>query len=816
MSKKVRRLFAGFAPKHYIIELDPNRDSLKLTGSVIIAGQKTGRPGQRLTFHQHGLKITTAHVIKNDKKGDREIAIARINHHDGFDEVRLHAEEMLYPGQYTVRMEFEGVITRPMDGIYPCFFKQDGKEKRLLATQFESHHARDAFPCIDEPEAKATFALTLTTPAGETVLGNTPVKKQATKDGRLVTTFETTPRMSTYLLAFAYGELGYQEATTKHGVVVRTYATRDNAPHTGFALDVAVKSLEFFNDYYEIPYPLQKCDLIALPDFASGAMENWGLITFREQGLVVDPKHTSLPVKQYVAMVVAHELAHQWFGNLVTMKWWNDLWLNEGFASWMATLAVDKLFPDWQYWTQFIADDQQYALKLDALQNTHPIESTINHPDEIRTIFDAISYEKGASCIHMLANYLGAETFRQGLSYYLKKHAYGNATTMDLWDALETVSGKPIKNFMAAWTSQAGYPLIHATVEENRAHLVQETFLVNPKNREQARSDKTQMIWPIGLEPNQDISELFDSEEATLELSEIDKPLILNSEHSGFYRVVYNASHLELLGDLIRRGQIGPLDRLGMLSDIFEAAKAGYLGTTDALTFLKSYQTEDNNAVWDIIASNLSSIRTIMDEEQLREESKPYSQKLVSSQLQRLGWAPKKGESHFDKLLRPTILGMAAIADEPSVLKEIAERFAAAQRPEDIAPDIRGVIYTTAARKGDAQTFERLLTLHNQSTSSEERNTLAAALTNFKQPELVARSLELITSDNVRLQDVVYWVAYSFMNRYARQAAWEWTVKNWDWLDKQLGTDLGFSRLPIYIARTMSNEKSLATFKSLL
>jgi len=445
MSDKVKRLSTLFQPKHYIIELKPDRETMTFAGSVIVTGQKVYRPNRRFTFHQNGLKITRAHITRHDKKGDRVIPLTRINHHHRFDEVRLHTKETLYPGLYTISMAFKGKITQPMNGMYPCFFTHDGKEKKLIATQFESHHAREVFPCIDEPEAKATFDLKLHTPPGETVLSNTPIKSQNTQNGLQVTDFETTPRMSTYLLAFAFGELKYKEAKTKNGIVVRTYATPDNIQHTDFALEVAVKCLEFFDDYFAIPYPLAKCDLVALPDFSAGAMENWGCITFREHSLFVDPANTSLGTKQYVAMVVAHELAHQWFGNLVTMKWWTDLWLNEGFASWIEFLAVDTFFPDWHMWTQFIVDEQQQALKLDALEHTHPVQVPVNHPDEIRTIFDVISYSKGASVIHMLHEYLGAEIFRDGLRYYLKKHEYSNTDTVDLWDALEAVSGKSVK-----------------------------------------------------------------------------------------------------------------------------------------------------------------------------------------------------------------------------------------------------------------------------------------------------------------------------------------------------------------------------------
>jgi aminopeptidase N len=536
-SKSVKRLFESFQPQHYKINLHPNREAMTFHGSVIIAGQKSGRPSQRLVLHQKGLKFTSAKLIRHDKKGDHEFVIDRINRQESFNEVRIHTKDMQYPGKYTITLEFEGIITRQMDGIYPCYFKHDGIDKKLIATQFESHHAREVFPCVDEPEAKATFELTLDAPEGETVLSNTPVVKQDNKDGITTTTFQRTPHMSTYLLAFIYGDLGYLEAKTKDHVLVRTYATPDNVEHTKFALDVAVKCLEFFNDYFGIDYPLPKCDLIALPDFASGAMENWGCITFREHAMLVDPANTSLSSKQYVAMVVAHELAHQWFGNLVTMRWWTDLWLNEGFASWIEYLAVDHIYPEWKMWTQFVIDEQQQALKLDALEHTHPIEVVVTHPDEIRTIFDAISYSKGASSIHMLHSYLGPEAFQTGLRYYLKKHSYSNTDTSDLWDALEEASEKPVKGFMDAWTSQPGFPLVRATVEEGEVSLVQERFYSNP-----AHKVVTATTWPIATQAHSaGLPALFEVNKAIYPAKETTE-FKLNRSHSGFYRTTYNRS----------------------------------------------------------------------------------------------------------------------------------------------------------------------------------------------------------------------------------------------------------------------------------
>lgn len=826
MKTSVKQLHDQFRPNHYLLSIEPDKENKKFKGKVTIDGLKVGPSSQRLVFHQDSLKITKATVTYHDNHGEYDVEIERINHHSKLQEVRLHSKEKLKSGKYTVELSFNGKITRSMSGIYPCFYEEKKKSKELLATQFESHHAREVFPCIDEPAAKATFELILNTNKDETVVSNTPIATETIKADKKTTTFEITPKMSTYLLAFVTGDVKYKESKTKDGVVVRAYATPDKLEFVDFALEVAVKCLDFYNDYFGIPYPLKKCDLLALPDFAAGAMENWGCITFREQALLVDPKNTSLANKQYVALVVAHELAHQWFGNLVTMRWWTDLWLNEGFASWMEYFAIDHIYPEWELWVQFAVDEQHQALVLDALENTHPIEVKVRHPDEIRTIFDAISYSKGASVIHMLHKFVGSENFKMGLRYYLEKHAYSNTATTDLWKALEEVSKKPVKDFMHKWTSQSGFPIIKTNVSEDGISFEQERFLTNPKSK-----IKDSTLWPVALFPNnKDIDANLNVKNKSQKI--VDYDFKLNSGQTGFYRTSYNPSHLERLGELIKRGKFKPVDRLGILSDAFETAKAGKFDTAEALHFLSYFINEDNFAVWDIISSSIGGVRSVMDDEKLREDMKPYIRSLVSIQLKRLGLERNKSDSHFDRLLRPIILSMAALADEPHIVKYCLELFSKIDEVNDVKPDLRevpkakelkrgvldpdlrGTVFGTVARLGGKKEYEKLLKLHNESTMSEERTTLVGALTAFKQPELIKRSLDLITSDDVRLQDVTYWVAFSFMNRYARKQSWEWLKSHWKWLEENLGTDLAFYRMPIYAARCFSDDKFIDEYKA--
>ncbi len=809
MARSVRRLYSSFKPDNYNLEITINSDYKTFKGKAVIEGLKVGRPAKRLTFHQKNLKVIKAVVTVIDSNKSRELKIARINYQKSFDELRIHFNELVYPARYKVDIEYEGKINPQLHGIYAATFKDKNKSKTIICTQLESHYAREALPCIDEPEAKSVFNLTLKTPKELTaVIANSEVTKTSNDKNYKLTKFEPTPKMSSYLLAFIAGDLKYLEGRTKNNVLVRTYATSENVAHTKFALECAIATLDFYDEYFATPYPLAKCDLVALPDFAAGAMENWGCITFREQALLVDPKNTSLDLKQYVANVVAHELTHQWFGNLVTMSWWNDLWLNESFASWMSYLAVDHLFPDWKVWTQFIVDEQAIGLKQDSLEFTHPIEVKINNPEEIRTVFDAISYEKGASAITMLHDYLGSDVFRNGIRKYLAKNSYANTTTTDLWEALESVSNQSVSKFMNSWTTKSGYPLVRVAYSDAGVHLEQHRFYLNPM------AEKADSIWPIPLFTDLEVGRHNPFNHRSLNLNLMSPPasLLINNGRRGFYRVIYDDQTVSsvLADDFMTK--VSDVDRLGLLADAFEAAKGGYLSTLSVLKMLNVYSKETSVVVWDIIAGVLSSVRSVMDDNDLREQMKPFIRNIVQPELKRLGLAAKASDSHFDKLLRPTILGLASSADEPSVLEEVKRLFYS-QKPGSIDPDLRGVVYVSIARHGAVTDFKTLLKMHNDSSSPEEKLKLAAALTAFKQPKLYKEAIKLIKSDEVRLQDVGYWISYIFSNHYARDEAWKWLKANWDWLRENLGEDLNFYRLPFYVARCYSSLTFLKEFE---
>ena len=708
---EVARLYRYFKPSRYELHLAPDKAKLTFNGQVAIIGRlETGQSHLRL--HCKDLKISEVSIDGRDKS---------FSINDKFDELIVDLGKIASQ-DITVNITFSGIITKPMHGLYPC----NGRDGEIiLATQFESHHAREVFPCVDEPEAKAIFSLKLNSAKDDVVLANTnPIEDDYDQDIK-TTLFEDTPLMSTYLLAFVIGKLESQEATTHDDVLVRAWATADQAANTSFALDIAIKSLEFFNDYFEVSYPLSKCDIVALPDFAAGAMENWGLLTFRETCMLVDPANTSLDNQQYVAMVVAHEVAHQWFGNLVTMRWWNDLWLNEGFASWIEFMAIDKIYPQWHMWTYFIATEQDSAFRLDALNNTHAIEVEVPDPDEIHSIFDTISYAKGACMIHMLHGYLGKNNFRLGLAHYLKKFAYKNTETTDLWDALTEVSGLPVADFIGAWTKQLGFPYIRLEKSGSKLKMTQARFLSDGQEL------KSKDIWPIPLLSDDLQLSILDKKQQVVDLNS--EEIKLNNDQAGFYIVKYWPEAYLNIGNKIKNNHLNESERIGLLGDMLALVKAGHLPTNLLLETLKQFKSESSEPVWSSIAGCLADIRHVLGDD-VRQNLKPFTRYLIDKQLNRLGWHETKDESHYDKLLRPLMLGSASGADHMDVVEEAKKRFDAAKKITDLSSNLRNMIIGSVSHRGSELEYNQLLEMLQSSTSPEDKVILARGLSNFRHP----------------------------------------------------------------------------------
>lgn len=803
--KTVARLYKTFIPSNYNLFLSPSREKLTFHGTVVITGRKVGRPSQRLTFHQNGLKITSASVIHHSKKGDEPIEIKRINNQKTLHEVRLHSEKMIYPGNYTITMEFEGIITRGMTGLYPCYFTHNGKEHILLATQFESHHAREVFPCIDEPEAKATFDLSLEHEKGLTVIGNMPVKSESrvkSLESRVElqkTSFETTPLMSVYLLAFVIGEMHSKTAKTENGVDVSIWGTIAQPKSSfDFALDVAVRSIEFFEEYFKTPYPLAKADHVALPDFSSGAMENWGLVTYREVALLLYKDAVSQSMKELVATVVAHETSHQWFGNLVTMKWWDDLWLNESFANMMEYSAVDNMFPEWNIWESFITSEGLNALRRDCIPGVQAVKTSVHHPDEISTLFDpSIVYAKGGRLLYMLKQYIGEDDFRTGLQHYFKNNAYKNTCGADLWEALSQASGKDIAAFMNPWLDRSGFPVISIKQKSSQIHVSQKHFLDTPAKIDPDR------IWPVPLFASDSLTpELLNTRSAIFESGE--KYPLLNTASRGHYLVCYEGTvYKESLIERITNGELSEIDRLMILTNATMLAKAGYDSIADALQILPAFKNETNDTVWDAISVLIADTRRFVDyDEKIEDKLKSLVRIMITSEYKRLGWQDGKHESASDLRQRANIIGLGIYSEEPHVIKTALKMFENYKKdPCSISAELRGMIFSAAAREGVPGAVEFLLDINKTSNSSDLRHDVCAGVTSTRNKKEIKMLLELLTQPKIiKPQDMERWFVNLLRNRHGKELAWQWLLDNWDWVAETFKGDKSFDNFPRYCA----------------
>jgi aminopeptidase N len=774
---------------------------MHFSGEVSIRGRKVNRPSERITFHAKDLKVTDAKITLHDKKGDREIFVSRINQQKSFHEVRLHTDDTLYPGEYTVTMSFEAPITPGMTGLYPCYFKLGDEEHALLATQFESHHAREAFPCIDEPEAKATFDLTLVTEADITTLGNTPVKDQKTADGKMTTTFETTPRMSSYLLAWVVGDMQNKSGTTKNGTEVNVWSTKAHPIDSlDFALDVSIRSIEFFEDYFGVKYPLAKADHVALPDFSSGAMENWGLITYRERVLLAYPGQTSQSIKEVIATVVAHETSHQWFGNLVTMKWWDDLWLNESFANMMEYQAVDAMFPDWHIWDSFVAAEALSSLRRDATPGVQPVRVDVNHPDEISTLFDpSIVYAKGGRLLYMLKNYIGEDAFRKGLTSYFNKFAYKNTAGSDLWAELGKASGQDIAAFMNPWLERSGFPVLSITEENGTIDITQEHFSDNPEKADKSR------VWPVPLfSDNDQLPGLLDKPELKDKDKNPDMMTLLNRGARGHYIVRYVADDQRHdLKRMVADGTLTNSERLMVLNDTSMLARAGYVPYSEVLELLSAYADESNESVWDMISLIIGECRRFIDyDESLEDKIKAYVRRLIEPQYERLGWDERNGEPSTDQKLRAIILSLGSYADYPAILDEANRRFVLYQEdPSSLSSEIRAIVFGVPVKQGNDKAFDYLVKLHDSTSNSDLKSDIAGALTATRSAERAEQLLARIKDAKIiKPQDADRWLVYLMRNRYVRDTGWNFMTGEWAWIEKTYSNDKSYDYMPRYAA----------------
>ena len=775
----VQRLYQYFKPNHYQLSLSLDQNNHTFHGVIAIEGHYNTEFGI-VKLHSKELNIESVNI--NGKQA--EYTLNAVD-----DEVIITPVEPQV-ANIIITIGFSGAITETMHGIYTSKYFHLGKEHELIATQFESHHAREAFPCVDEPEAKAIFDVTLTTKSGVTVLGNMPVKRQRVESNQLVTVFDTTPLMSSYLLAFVSGDLHKKSMKTDSGVEVNVWATlAQPAVSLDFALDHAVKTIEFFDRYFDTPYPLPKSDHVAIPDFTSGAMENWGLITYRETTLLADPATTTVSSKQSISTVISHELSHMWFGNLVTMKWWNDLWLNESFATLMEYVAVDAIHPEWNIWLDFAANESVMALRRDAMTGVQSVRVDVNHPGEISSLFDgAIVYAKGARLINMLRSYIGHEVFRDGIRSYFKSFAYQNTEAVDLWNELSRISEKDIASFMDPWLTKPGYPLI--TIGDQT--VSQQRFFIG-------LHDDDSTSWPIPLEPS--TGEPILLTESKLNIA-IDKDTYLNHNNSAHFITSYDQERFDGLCSRIETQELPTIVRLLLLNEQLLLARSGVISSSRLVSLLTYYANEDNDIIWQSVARIISALKQFVEHDQSAETAlKALSYRIVKTLYQSLGWHAKDDEPESDKKLRETVLALATYSDEPVVINAIDEIYHSSSI-DMIDPEIRPLILSSVAKRSEGlEIIKSLFEQHNSTHSADFQSDIQAGLTSVRNRDQIDYVLSQLTDTaTVRPQDLASWFVYIIRNRYARSSAWQWLKDSWPWIESQFSGDKSYDYFPRYAA----------------
>ncbi|KAF0979962.1 hypothetical protein FDP41_001115 [Naegleria fowleri] len=729
----------------------------------------------------------------------------------------------------TLNIKSTGELNDRLVGFYRSKYYKDGVEKYGCCTQFEAVDARRCFVCWDEPSLKAVFEVTLIAPKTYVALSNMHcIEERDFGQDKKLCKFAPTPIMSTYLLAFVVYEFDYVEmiATETHNKIpVRVYTPVGKKEQGEFALQVAAKVLALYEKYFEIPYPLTKLDMAGV-SLAAGAMENYGLVLYRENAIYVDPKNTSSSVKQYVAIVVAHELSHQWFGNLVTMAWWNSLFLNEAYATWCEYYATNQLFPEWLVWEQFVHDDFFKAMSLDSLKSSHPVEVPVRVAAEIDEIFDAISYSKGCCVVRMLINFLGEENFRKGMVHYLKKYSYSNADTIDLWDALTQATGIDVTSLMESWVLKIGFPVITVTEKINGNEKV--LTLRQGRFLEESGVDTSDTtIWSIPVSyivcsAEDKITEnqfLMKEKETTLSIPSNSKWIKFNKNQTAFFRLNYQSDdYYASLVEPIRNKTLSAIDRMSVIEDACTLSKSGLTSTEGVFTLISAYSNEDNYTVVSSLATCFSTLFNIYKhEENIMKKFNKLAISTFSGIASKLGWTPKENESHLDSMLRPIVLNaLIKYGDESTIEKATCLFDQYRNDPNSVIADLRGVAYHAAAKYGGQARYDQLLDIIQKTELFEEKIRVLRALGASSDSTLISKTLGMVLDGSVRSQDVIYLLSGVSANPKATTLAWKFLIDNFETIKEKFEGSFLPGRIVKLCTETVTDPKDVETLKTTL
>jgi puromycin-sensitive aminopeptidase len=779
------RLPRHVIPSHYDLRIEPDLQSHSFTGHEVVTLTVT-EPTTEILLNATELEVLSA-TLSGEGSPPRT---GTVEMDEEQQRCRVTFPSVVLPGAWKVSFAFRGTLNDKLRGFYRSSYKDErGIAHSLAATQFEATDARRAFPCWDEPHFKAVFSVTLAIDPSLMALSNTRIVDDRQEGSKRVIRFAESMKMSTYLVAFIVGKLEGTAPIMAQQTPVRLWSVPGKQHLTPFGHEIAVYSLNFLADYYGIPYPGDKLDLIAIPDFASGAMENLGAITFRETALLLDQRTATHAEQGRIADVVAHENAHMWFGDLVTMAWWNGLWLNEAFATFMEMMVVDAWKPEWERWTAF-GVSRAAALSVDGLLSTRPIEFPVRAPKEAEAMFDVLTYEKGASVLRMLEQHIGPTVFRDGVRHYLTAHAYGNAETTDLWVSLGHASKQDVPALMNEWIFSPGYPLLSLAIESSTLKLTQRRFAYVGDSTATS-SGAPDQLWhiPIQLRINTTSGAetrrlLLTDREGRLPLPKNWTSILANEGGHGFYRVRYTA---ELLAGLQQAGlqALAPVERFNLLNDTWASTIAGMVSPGDYLTLTEHFRGDKDPHVWAVMLGSFSTINHL-----LTEEDRPLLAAFIRDRLtptfEELGWDPQADERDLVKELRGDLIrALGTLGRDQHIQSRALEAYAALhQKTRQIDPNVIPALVSILAFTGDQARYEEFLDrFHKASTPQEERRYLFS-LVAFRTPELLERTLEKTLTDEIRTQDAPFLVSSLLHNVYIREKAWEFVKTNWERMDK--------------------------------
>jgi aminopeptidase N len=762
------RLPRTVAPHRYDLVLEPDLEAATFAGSETVTLEVV-EPVDEIVLNAVDLDVGPGRL--EGPGGTLEISTIRLDPES--ERAHLLLSGTAEPGVWTLHLEFRGRLSDQLQGFYRSTYTDDAGVTRTIATtQFESTDARRAFPCWDEPDLKAVFGVTLVVDDDVLAISNGPeIGREPAGDGRVRVRFADTMEMSTYLVAFVVGPLEATRPVDVDGVPLRIVYRPGKAGLSAFAAEVGAFSLRFFADYYAIPYPDAKMDMVGLPDFAQGAMENLGCVTYRESLLLVDPDNATQPELATVADVIAHELAHMWFGDLVTMRWWNGIWLNEAFATLMELLAVDAYRPDWERWSQFLRS-RAIAFEVDALQSTRSIEYPVRSPDDASGMFDILTYTKGAAVLRMLEQYLGAERFRDGIRRYLDEHRFGNTETHDLWDAIEKATGEPVRRIMDGWIWQGGYPLVSARLRKGKVELGQRRYLISGED------DDTVWDVPLLVRTSEGTEPVLIEPGGVSIPAPGDGQVVVNAGVHAFVRVEYDDELLGRLTSDLR--SLSTDERTQLVDDTWAAVIAGRRSAVDFCRFAESFADETELPVWQSLLQGLAWCERFLTDGP-REHFRSWIRGLLWPAIERIGWEPREGERDLDKPLRGALMtALGVLGADPQAFGMAMEIERESRGDGQVDPSLAAASVAIVAAGGTAEDYGRYVEAIGSARTPQEELRYLYALADFRDPALIQRTVEKTLTGEIRSQNASGVLARAEANRDHGDRAWAFVKEHWE------------------------------------